>query len=119
MTTITAANEAKLIKTISEYDKNGKTKAQIEGWLMFEHSYTVNQSKALVQKVLGKGSIDGANWEEVIAYIREAYGNVEKKELIENMCRIKGAKYSSMNHAYNYIKFAQEYAKQEVANITK
>jgi len=111
--------KAQLIKTIGEFDKSGKTKAQIEGWLMFEHSYTVNKSKELVQEVLGKGSTDGANWTEVIAYIRESYGHVEKKELIENMCRIKNAKYSSMNHAYNYIKFAQEYAAQEVANITE
>ena len=116
---MTTKTKAELMTTISELNENGKSKAQIEGWLMFEYDYTVNQSKSLVQEVLGKSNIDGSNWSEVIAYIREAYGKVEKKELIENMCRIKGAKYSSMNHAYNYIKFAKEYAAQEVANITK
>lgn len=116
---MTTKTKAELMTTISEFNENGKTKAQIEGWLMFEHSYTVNQSKSLVQEVLGKGNIGGSDWGEVIAYIRESYGKVEKAELIENMCRIKGAKYSSMNHAYNYIKFAKEFARQEVANIAK
>jgi len=111
--------KAQLIETINEFNKNGKTKAQIEGWLMFEHSYTVNKSKELVQEILGKGSTDGANWAETIEFIRKNYGVMDKKELINGMCEIKGAKFSSMNHAYNYIKFAQEFAKQEVAKETK
>ena len=111
--------KTQLIDIIKEANENGKTKAQIEGHLQWEYGKTVNQSKALVQEVLGKSNIEGTDWSEVITYIRENFGKVDKKELIENMVMIKGAKYSSMNHAYNYIRFAQEYARQEVEAAKK
>ena len=110
---------SELMSTIEVMSENGCTKAKIEGFLMYEHDYTVNKSKELVQKVLGKSTTNGSDWSATIEYIRENFGKIDKKELITGMCEIKNAKYSSMNHAYNYIRFAQEYAAQEVAKVTK
>ena len=106
--------KANMIKEIQDFNSQGKTKAQIEGYLSFTYDMKVKECKDLVQEVLGKGSIGSADWSETITYIRENYGKISKAELIEGMMRISGGAKSSMNHAYNYIKFAQEFAKQEV-----
>lgn len=104
---------------IKKFYENGKTRGAIEGWLQFEHDLSTNESKALVQKVLGVNKKSSSNWEPVIKVIRENYGKVSKKELIEKMMKASGGKYSSMNHAYNYIRFAQEYARQELEAKSK
>ena len=100
---------------ITKLAGEGKSKAAIEGKLICDHNFTVNKAKAEVQAVLGKGSSGGAEWhEDVVAFIRQNYGKISKADLIAGMCDISGQKQSSMNHCYNYIKFAQEYARQEV-----
>jgi len=110
----TTPTHEELVKTITELSDSGKTKAQCEGFLAYVHDFSVNDAKTLVQGVLGKGGTDGADWGPVIEFIRANYGSMDKKDILAKMCDIKGAKMSSMNHAYNYIKFAQEYARQEV-----
>ena len=113
MTTINKTYDAK----IAEYSANGKTKAAIEGWLQFEHNLSVNESKSAVQRVLGKGATNKGDWSQIVTYVRENYGKIDKKDLIAGMCEVSGQKTSSMNHAYNYIKFAIEYARQELEAI--
>lgn len=117
-TNTTKAQDAKLTKIkeqITQLNESGATRAKIEGYLLFEHNYSVNEAKALVQEVLGKSARAGATLEPVVKYIRDNYGKVEKQELIKGMCEVTGGMPSSMNHMYNYIRFAQEYANQEVA----
>lgn len=119
MTTKTETTKKDLIAVINEANEKGKTRGSIEGYLQYQYDMSGSDAKELVQEVLGKNETSGADWTEVIAFIRENYGKMDKKELLENMCTIKGAKMSSMNHAYNYIKFAQEFARQEVEAMKK
>lgn len=92
----------------------GKSKSAIEGHLQYEYGLSVNEAKKRVQKVLGKSAVTNSDWSETIQEIRKSFGKIDKKDLIDRMCAVKNAKFSSMNHAYNYIRFAQEYARQEV-----
>ena len=103
-----------MMTEITSHNKNGKTKAQIEGYLSFTYDMKVKECKDLVQEVLGKGPTGSANWEKTVTYIRKNYGKISKNDLIEGMMKMSGGQKSSMNHAYNYIKFAQEYSRQEV-----
>jgi len=112
-------NEKQLIAKIKKFHESGKTKMAIEGWLQFEHGMSVNEARALTKEALGSKRKATSNWEPVIKVIRENYGKVSKQELIELMMEASGGKYSSMNHAYNYIKFAQEYARQELEAKSK
>ena len=114
--TIKNENLNELIQTASD---EGKGRGAIEGYLQFQHGLSVNESKALLNEVLGETSTISADWSETITFIRKNYGTVEKKELIEGMMKLKGGTKASMNHAYNYIKFAQEYAAQEVVASTE
>jgi len=106
-------------KLIISSNESGKTRGSIEGYISFTYDIEMSKAKLMVQEVLGKSDAASATWTETIAFIRKNYGKMEKKELIEGMMAIKGGTYTSMNHAYNYIKFAQEYAAQEVANVAK
>jgi len=102
-------------KVIREAHDKGKTRGAIEGFLQFEYDLSVNEAKNMVQAVLGKSARSGGtDLSKVVKVVRENYGKVSKKELIEKMVKATGGAYSSMNHMYNYIRFAQEYAKQEL-----
>ncbi len=119
MNATTKTTTPTLSETIVTMNEDGASRAKIEGFLMYKHDMTVSGSKKLVQEVLGKSTSTASDWAPVIAYVRKNYGKVEKKDLITEMCKIKGAQFSSMNHAYNYIKFAMEYARQEVEAASK
>lgn len=106
-------------KEILELNESGKTKAQIEGYLMYMKELSVNESKKIVQEVLGKSMPNSKKHEEVVTYIRHNFGKIDKQDLIKGMCEISGGKPSSMNHMYNYIRFAQEYARQEIESKVK
>ena len=101
-------------KIITAMDEEGKTRAVIEGRIMYEAAKSVNETKKLVQDTLGRSGRDSVSLEKVVRYIRDNYGKLSKQELIEGMCEVTGGKFSSMNHMYNYIRLAQEYARQEV-----
>ena len=106
-------------KEIKKFYEEGKGKGAIEGYLKFTYDFSSTKAKELVQETLGKTVNNTSSWEETIKYIRENYGKKTKQELIQGMMEIKGGSYSSMNHAYNYIKFAMEFAKQEVEDYKK
>lgn len=100
---------------ITEASENGKTRSAIEGYLQFKHEMSVNEAKAAVQEVLGKSVRSSATHEAVVAYVRKNYGKLDKADLLDGMVAVTGGKLSSANHMYNYIRFAQEYSRQEVA----
>jgi ribosomal protein L19E len=113
-------NIEKIKNEIKKFHEEGKTKGAIEGYLKFTYDFSTKDAKNLVSEVVGKTTNNNkTSWEETIRFIRKNYGKMEKKQLIEEMMKIKGGSYSSMNHAYNYIKFAMEFAKQEVEDYKK
>ncbi len=114
---MTSTNE--LTKSIVEMNESGASRAKIEGFLLYAHDMSVNEAKDLVQKTLGKSTSTSSDWSETIEFIRKNFGKMDKKDLINGMCEIKNAKFSSMTHAYNYIRFAQEFARQEVEATKK
>lgn len=107
-------SDQNLVPEIQAMAENGKNRGQIEGWLKYMHDMSNKEAKTLLEEALGKTSASTADWEATIRYIRENYGRLSKADLVEGMMEVKGAKESSMVHAYTYIKFAQEYARQEV-----
>lgn len=103
---------------IKDLHEDKKTRGYIESFLVIQCDMTPKDAKVLVQNVLGKNKTGSANWGPTITFIRENL-TMDKKDLIQGMMEKKEAKESSMNHAYNYIKFAQEYARQEVEAFVK
>lgn len=103
-----------IISELQTRASNGHTRAKLEAYLLLEHDCSVNESKALCKEALGSGASRTVDLSEVVAYVRANYGTLSKKELIAGMCEVTGGTYSSENHRYNYIKFAIEFAKQEV-----
>lgn len=99
---------------VKELHDGKRSKGYIESFLVIQHDMTPKDAKNLVQNVLGKNTTGGADWESTIEFIRTNYESMDKADLIEGMMEKKNGKKSSMNHAFNYIKFAQEYARQEV-----
>lgn len=105
-------DERTLEEEIVRRNEEGHTRAKIEAYLILEHDYSTNEAKAAVQGVLGRSGRDSQSLEKVVRFIRQNYGTMSKQELIEGMCEVTGGKFSSMNHMYNYIRLAQEYARQ-------
>lgn len=114
MTITPNTSDTDIAKVITTMDAEGMTRAVIEGRIMYEARKSVNEAKKLVQDTLGRSGRDSVSLEKVVRYIRQNYGKLSKQELIEGMCEVTGGKFSSMNHMYNYIKLAQEYARQAV-----
>jgi hypothetical protein len=112
-------NIEKIKENIKKFYDEKKSKSAIEGYLQFEYNMSSTSAKKLVREVLGKSTSNTTSWEETIRFIRKNYGKLEKKQLIEEMMKIKGGSYSSMNHAYNYIKFAIEFARQELEDYKR
>lgn len=116
-TTITFTEEA-LKKGVDLLNK-GATKGKIEAFAMYTMDTSTNEAKQYAAEVFAKAGKplntrgDGTDWSATVAYLRKNYGKLPKKELIEGMCKVNGKKYSSNQHAYNYIAMAQEWAKQE------
>jgi hypothetical protein len=111
---MTVQNEKVIVDFIKKANEEGKTRGAIEGYLQFKYELSTNEAKELVQKVLGKSSRGSQDLSKVVKVVRENYGKISKSELIEKMMEVSGGTKSSMTHMYNYIKFAQEYANQEL-----
>ncbi len=114
MTTINETTINEINELIKSSYKSGKTRGSIEGYISFTYKIENTKAKLMVQDVIGKSDTSNSSWAETITYIRKNYGTISKKELINGMMATKGGTYASMNHTYNYIKFAIEYANQEV-----
>jgi len=102
-----------------EMVEGGATKAKVEGFLIYMHDCSVNEAKTLAAKAFEKCGISTnayskAGWTETVKFLRENYGKLGKKELINGMCEVNGKTYKTNQHAYNYIAMAIEWAKQEV-----
>lgn len=118
---MTNSNANSVYAKVVELHNAGKNKGQIHGFLMFEYNYSTNQSKDMIKNVYDKegwsNSVTTSDYSDTVKYLRANYGKVDKKTLIQEMCNINGKKYSSNQHAYNYISMAIEWAKQEVSDI--
>lgn len=103
---------------IIELHNDGKNKGQIEGYLRYAHDLSVNEAKELVGSVFEEhgiaSAVQHANHKETVRYLREHYGKLDKKELINGMCDVNGKTYKTNQHAYNYIAMMIEWAKQEL-----
>lgn len=108
-------DKASYITEAAKLLDDGKNKGQVEGYLKFTYDLSTKDVKDIMAEAAPGGASGTADWTGTVAYIRENYGKIEKKALIEGMCEVNGKKYSSNQHAYNYIAMAVEYAKQEVA----
>jgi len=95
----------------------GATSAKAEGFLIYAHDFSTNEAKKTVKELkeeLGIVAHSGSSdWGPTVEFLRANYGKMPKKELIKSMCEVNGKKYSSNQHAYNYIAMALEWAKQE------
>ena len=102
---------------VLELLNSGKNKGQVEGYLRFQQDLSVNDAKKVLARVCEENGIASAtshaDHEATVRYLRENYGKVEKKILIEGMCETNGKTYKTNQHAYNYIAMMQEWAKQE------
>ena len=98
--------------------ESGATKAKVEAYGLLVHDMSTNEAKEFASLVFEKAGLStntySADWESTVRYLREHFGKLPKKELIEGMCRVNGKTYKSNQHAYNYIRMAIEWAKQEV-----
>lgn len=108
-----------IMKNCVELINDGATKAKVEGFLIYAHDYSVNEAKDFAAKAfeecgMSPNTYGRADHEETVKYLREHYGKIAKKELIEGMCKINGKTYKTNQHAYNYIAMMIEWAKQEV-----
>lgn len=109
----------KIYEAIVELHNEGKNKGQIEGFLRYAHDLSVNQAKASIKEVfetegwtaVGTSSADHT---ETITFLRENYGKMAKKDLINEMCEINGKTYKTNEHAYVYIPMMIEWSKQEL-----
>lgn len=97
------------IKTMHD---SGKNLGQIEGWLRYEHDYTVAESKQAIKTAGLGGSQSTADWSKTVGYLRDNL-HLDKKKLINGMCEVNNKTYLTNQHAYNYIAMAVEWAKQE------
>ena len=115
---------------MSQYDKNminacvelieaGANKGKVEGFLKYMHDLSTNQAKEVAAAAfeecgMSPNAYSHADHEETVKYLRENYGKIEKKALINGMCEVNGKTYKTNQHAYNYIAMMIEWAKQEV-----
>lgn len=119
-------NETVKIENQEAHDKvvellnDGMTLGKIEAYLTYEHDMTTGERKNFLAEIkdeLGMESRRGgtADWKATVTYLRENFGKVEKKKLVEGMCEVNGKTFLTNQHAYNYIAMAQEWASQEAA----
>lgn len=117
MTNVT--NMAELIAASVELIESGKNKGQVEGFLKYMHDLSTNDAKSVANEAFNKlglspNAYGQKDHKQTVEYIRNNYGKIPKKDLIEGMCETNGKTYLTNQHAYNYIAMMQEYAKQEV-----
>jgi hypothetical protein len=117
---VTEVLNADIKREVTKFIEGGMNIGRVEGYLLFEHDFSTTEAKKLVAEVreeLGYEAGASTNWADTVQFLRDKYGVLEKKALIDGMCEINGKKYSSNQHAYNYIAMALEWAKQEVAAV--
>lgn len=101
---------------ILDMQTDGKNRGQIEGFLKYEYNMSNKDAKNAVQDALGKGAASNADWKATVTYIRE-HANEDKADIVAGIIGVRGSTESTAGHIYNYLKFAQEYGRQEVAAL--
>lgn len=109
----------KMMASAVELIEAGATKGKVEGFMKYMYDASTNEAKEWSAQAFEKcgmspNAYGHADHEETVKYLRANYGKVNKKELIDGMCKINGKTYKTNQHAYNYIAMMQEWAKQEV-----
>ena len=113
-----AINIDETVADVVELITSGKNRGQVHGYLLMQ-DYSTKDAKHIAKLAYDKLGLSTnahshADHEKTVAYIRNNYGKLPKKQLIEGMCETNGKTYLTNQHAYNYIAMMQEYAKQEV-----
>lgn len=117
---MTTYNETHVNEAVNMVE-DGSTKGKVESMLMFKYDYSTNQSKDIAKLAFEKCGISSnaygqADHKETVSYLRQNYGKIAKKDLINGMCKVNGKTYKTNQHAYNYIAMMIEWANQEVAS---
>lgn len=109
----------KMMGEAVELIESGATKGKVEGFMKYMYDASTNEAKewsakAFEQCGMSPNAYSHADHAETVTYLRENYGKIEKKALINGMCEVNGKTYKTNQHAYNYIAMMIEWAKQEV-----
>lgn len=112
-------NKVEMLEKCEELRASGATKGKVEGFLRYMYDCSTNEAKDIAKEVweaagFSSNQYGRADHEETVKYLRANYGKLDKKELIEGMCKTNGKTYKTNQHAYNYIAMMIEWAKQEV-----